>query len=284
MAWMFDSYYLLNASCFSLKYLCGCKWLFGRPFESLFYLRWIPHTWLLFQYIFWMQPTADQHVHIQTIRAVAVCHSALHPVVSLHASKLFSVTQILIWKSQLTEVTVSREKGSQNLLSSFDSPFLSSISAPFDWYLLMPAAAHPYFMAISQMQRKLKDYRLVIEALFHRRIETSPVIWALDYAAQPGEPAEPYSAAVCLEPYWSIAVWLITESVLPFLTSWLNKYWHAAGIVHSEPTLMKIASKNQFWPFFLLLVVSGRVARALLADYENKNKNQEINHFLMLRK
>lgn len=32
------------------------------------------------------------------------------PVVSPHASKLFSVTQILIWKSQLTELTEDRGK------------------------------------------------------------------------------------------------------------------------------------------------------------------------------
>ena len=80
-----------------------------------------------------MQPAkcTDTHAHTQTMRAVAGRHSALHPVVSLHASKLFSVTQILIWKSQLTELTETREKGSRDPLSSFYCPFLLA-SAPFD--------------------------------------------------------------------------------------------------------------------------------------------------------
>lgn len=81
---------------------------------------------LTYKYIFWMQPAkcTDTHIHTQTIRAVARRHSALHPVVSLHACKLFSVTQILIWKSQLTELTGTREKGSKDPLSSFYCPFL----------------------------------------------------------------------------------------------------------------------------------------------------------------
>ncbi len=88
---------------------------------------------LTYKYIFWMQPAkhTNAHIHIQTIWAVAGCHSALHPVVSLHASKLFSVTQILIWKSQLTELTETTEKGSKDPPSSFYCPFLLA-SAPFD--------------------------------------------------------------------------------------------------------------------------------------------------------
>lgn len=120
----------------------------------------------------------DTHMHTQTMRAVAGRHSALHPVVSPHASKLFSVTQILIWKSQLTELTESREKGSTDPLS-----FSFSLSAPFDWYLLMPAAAHPYFMSISHRIQSALGMIAGHWSLFHTRIKTSPVIWALDYEA-----------------------------------------------------------------------------------------------------
>lgn len=85
-------------------------------------------------YIFWLSECkgTQTHTYTQTIRAVAGRHSALHPVVSLCASKLFSVTQILIWKSQLTELTETREKGSKDPLSSFYCPFLLA-SSPFDW-------------------------------------------------------------------------------------------------------------------------------------------------------
>lgn len=138
---------------------------------------------LTYKYIFWMQPAEckDTHIHTQTIRAVAGRHSALHPVVSLHASKLFSVTQILIWKSQLTELTKTREEGSKDPLSSFFCPFSFSLSAPFDWYLLMPAAAHPYFMSVSHLRQWTLKMVIGCWHLFHRGIETSPVIWALDF-------------------------------------------------------------------------------------------------------
>lgn len=105
----------------------------------------------------------DTHIHTQTIRAVAGRHSALHPVVSLHASKLFSVTQILIWKSQLTELTETRQKGSKDPLS-----FSFSLSAPFDWYLLMPAAAHSYFMSISHRIQWTLKMIAGHWSLFHR--------------------------------------------------------------------------------------------------------------------
>ena len=80
--------------------------------------------------------TGGKHTYTHT-EGVAGRHSASHPVVSLNASELFSVTQILIWKSQMTELT-ERE----NLLLSLCS--LSSPSPPpaaFD-------AAHPYFMSV----------------------------------------------------------------------------------------------------------------------------------------
>ncbi len=124
----------LSWTCISQNGSHGSKWLFGRPFESLFYQCRLSHTWLLFQFlsvdlqIYILNATGKKHTythkHTQTIRAVAGRHSALHPVVSLHACKLFSVTQILIWKSQLTELTGTREKGSKDPLSSFYCPFL----------------------------------------------------------------------------------------------------------------------------------------------------------------
>lgn len=72
-------------------------------------------------------PSVDSHVYIcvwiyvflmrvektyaQTMRSGdGALVKSLHPVVSPQASKLFSVTQILIWKSQLTELTEDRRK------------------------------------------------------------------------------------------------------------------------------------------------------------------------------
>lgn len=116
----------LSWTCIRQNCCHGSKWFLGRPFESLFHQCWHIHTWLLFQFL-WVDfqiYILNTHIHTQTIRAVAGRHSALHPVVSLHASKLFSVTQILIWKSQLTELTETREKGSKDPLSSFHCPFI----------------------------------------------------------------------------------------------------------------------------------------------------------------
>lgn len=121
-------------TCISQNCSYGSKWLLGRPFVSLFYRWWLSHTWLLFQFlsvdfqIYIQNATGKKNthtnMHTQTIRVMAGRHSGLHPVVSLHASKLFSVTQILIWKSQLTELTERREKGGRDPLSPFHCPFL----------------------------------------------------------------------------------------------------------------------------------------------------------------
>lgn len=129
----------------SISHTCshGSKWLSGRPLKSRFHQCRLSHTWLLFQFL-----SVDLQIHIlnasekkthtqirtciHTTWVVAGRRSASHPVVSLHASKLFSVTQILIWKSQLTELTETREKDSADSLSSFCCPFLLA-SSPSDW-------------------------------------------------------------------------------------------------------------------------------------------------------
>lgn len=120
----------------------------------------------------------DTHIHTNNMSMVAGRHSALHPVVSVHASELFSVTQILIWKSQLTELTETREKGSKDPLS-----FSFSLPAPSDWHLLMPAAAHSYFMSISHRIQWTLKMIAGHWSHFPRRIKTSPGIWAFDHQA-----------------------------------------------------------------------------------------------------
>lgn len=67
----------------------------------------------------------NTHTHTHT-GVVAGRHSASHPVVSLHASELFSVTQILIWKSQMTELTEreSSPPSAPSPLFSLSSPSL----------------------------------------------------------------------------------------------------------------------------------------------------------------
>lgn len=134
------SEYCLSWTCAGLNYSDRSKWLLGRPFENRFpnadlhkHDSFFNFCQLTTKYLFWMQPPTNTHTlshthtytHRHTMRAMAGRHSALHPVVSLHASKLFSVTQILIWKSQLTELTETREKGSKDPLSFSFSLFAS---------------------------------------------------------------------------------------------------------------------------------------------------------------
>lgn len=114
------------------------------------------------------------------------------PVVSPHASKLFSVTQILIWKSQLTELTEDRGKkkkkrkgASQDPPSFFYCPFSFSLlhhSTDGFWW---SAAAHPYFMSIShRMRQTLRNDYQGSESLIRRGIKTPPALWALDREAR----------------------------------------------------------------------------------------------------
>lgn len=107
-----------------------------------------------------------------------------------------------------------------------------NISAPFDWYVFIAAAFDPYLMDISHAI-KLKDHHLVIEAHFTE--EQKHLLWFEHLIIMHGLVS------------WIVLIHcrmtLITESVLPFHTSWLNEYWHATLIMHSEPTLMKITNK-----------------------------------------
>lgn len=118
------------------------------------------------EYVFWMQAAkcTRPHIHTQTIRAVAGRHSGLHPVVSLHASKLFSVTQILIWKSQLTELTESRERKAAEihcprLAVPFFQPLCSIWLIPFD------ASSCSSLFYVHFTRRMLKSDCLATEAL-----------------------------------------------------------------------------------------------------------------------
>lgn len=153
----------LSWTCINQNRSYGSKWLFGSPFENLFpnadvhiHDCFFNFCQLTSKYIFWIQPEKhiDTHIHTQTIRAVAGRHSALHPVVSLHASKLFSVTQILIWKSQLTELTETREKGCKDPLSSFYRPFLLAsllhLTDTFWWQQLLILILCPFHTGYSE--------------------------------------------------------------------------------------------------------------------------------------
>lgn len=108
--------------------------------------------------------------------------------------------------------------------------FSFSFSAQFDWYLLMPAAAHPYFMSISdRIQRALKMIAGHWNP-FHRRIKRSLVIWALDCKAGPWKvtvkSAKAYSAATCVSRRIDLAPcdsdYRISSSVWNSMTKWLQ--------------------------------------------------------------
>lgn len=125
--------------------------------------------------------------------------------------------------------------------------FSSSFSAPLDWYLLMAAAAIPYFMSISN--RILWTLKM-IDFWFHRTVKTSHVIWALDYEAWlPASGPRVSRVIFCSNMSQTILIWhcvtLITESALPFHTSWLNEYRHTAIITRSEP-ILSIHQQNQY--------------------------------------
>lgn len=141
--------------------------------------------------IYIQHATGYTHTHTQTMRVMAGRHSGLHPVVSLHASKLFSVTQILIWKSQLTELTESREKGSQDPPSSFHCPPLLAplLNLTFD------ASCRWSLLHIHSRQDTAR-------AKNEGRINKSSVGSTLDYKSWPWKPssesAELHPAATCV--------------------------------------------------------------------------------------
>lgn len=95
----------------------------------------------------------------------------------------------------------------------------------------MPAAAHPYFMSISH--RIQLRWKMIAGhwSSFHRGIKTSPVIWALYRDAWlrrvASEASAVLSPARCLEPYWSVAVWLWLQNqlfLLALMTKWIQTH------------------------------------------------------------
>lgn len=214
----------LSWTCISRNCSRGSKWLVGRPFESVFYQFRLPPYMIAFSIsVSWLTNIYSEckrqtrthihthtHMHTQTIRAVAGRHSALHPVVSLHASKLFSVTQILIWKSQLTELTETREE-SKDPLSSFHCPFLFAsllhLTDTFWCRQLLILILCPFHTGWRRALKVIAGHW----SASRRGIETSPAIWALDYEAR-------------LKPYWSVAVWLWLRNQLFLFTNLMTKW------------------------------------------------------------
>lgn len=132
---------------------------FKSPVHDCFFNPWQ----LTLKYILWIR--AEIAKHTQTKSGVAGRHSVLHPVVSLRASKLFSVTQILIWKSQLTELTERREKSTVLLrLVLWASPLVwmmplsSRCSSLFHVQNSLNAKEAFFFSFFSEEQKPLLSY------------------------------------------------------------------------------------------------------------------------------
>lgn len=124
--------------------------------------RALPHTWLPFSifrlltrtyicvwiYVFLMRV---EKTYAQTMRSGdGALVKSLHPVVSPQASKLFSVTQILIWKSQLTELTEDRRKkkrkrGQPRSTVLLPLSFFFEPPPLFDWWLLIAGSCSSLF-------------------------------------------------------------------------------------------------------------------------------------------
>lgn len=93
--------------------------------------------------------------------------------------------------------------------------FYFSLSAPFDWYLLMSAAAHPYFMSISHRIQWTLKMIAGHWSPFNRRTKNiscdlSIGLWSMAMASGLRVSRAIFYCNMCLEPYWSgtVSLWL----------------------------------------------------------------------------
>lgn len=103
-----------------------------------------------------------------------------------------------------------------------------SLPAPFDRYLLMPAAARPYFLSISQWilwtLKMIAGHRSIKKNI---SCDLSTWAWSMALASSLRVSGATFYGNTCLKPYWSFAFWLwLQNQLFLFCTLWLNEYRH----------------------------------------------------------